>query len=262
MFELVIACAPFETTAVSIGVVFPPYQEHRYCPVKNSRGRRTQYLLQHEKPFPALVVDPSTFYRVFTNEVTFSFEWPALLRRYDDNVTVRKVSRENEDADTGDIPWDLLDEWDSTEYVSGILPEYKREHLSSAIAFPNVTKEELPTCWHEQGMTLLWNDHFVPKDHPARVHIGEGPFLVLRDESYLLAFTRDPNSKERIKNVKAGGNRLVLESMSTHSLTIAHGGYFVMANTAKVLKYPSKTDEVKIVTNEDYLNIDAHVRVA
>lgn len=214
MFEFAIACVPFEMQTISNSIVSPPYKEHRYCPVLTTRGRHTQYL-QHEQSYPALVVKPSVLYSAYTNDISVSFDWAALFRRYDDIVIAQEevIHEENH----GDIPWELLD------YITDAVPEYKPEHIEHAVAFHNVTDEELPISWLEKGMTVVWNDKFVPKDHPARKHCGEGPFLVVRDESFLIEFTQGAPEKTR-----SGSNRVVLESVIDQRMTIAHGGYFLM----------------------------------
>lgn len=213
MFELMFACeAHFEMPLAISSAVSPPYKEHRYCPVLIARGRHKQYL-EHEQPISALVAKPSALCNPFPVQVSVTFDPAAFLRRHDYQVIPEKIA--DADENHGDIPWDLLD------YITDAIPEFKPEHITSAVAFRNVTEEDLPRSFFEEGMELAWNDKYIAKNHPARKHCGEGPFLVVRDESYLITFT--PGSPEKTKK---GSDRLVLENLSTGHMIIAHGGYF------------------------------------
>lgn len=224
MFELFIAQAPFEMPVTSNTLAPLSNEERRYCPVLFARGRPTQYLDKHEAPFPALVVEQQALYRLYTDQASVSFEWPALLRRHDDNVTVKELIHE---VANDEIPWELLD------YITDAIPEYKPEHIESAVAFHNATEKELPIRKFTTGMKLVWNDDIIAKDHPAREHCGEGPFLVVRDEECVVMFTRD-RTQERVTNVKRGSERLVLESMTGRNTVIARGGFFKIAPREKL----------------------------
>lgn len=223
MFELAVANSPLKTPVV-LNTVLVPNQERRYCPVFITRGRPTQYLEHHETPTPALVAKNCLF-KLHSDQLSVTCDWSA-LRRVDRNVDVGVIPQFEEKEDF----LSLLD------YITDVIPEFNPEHINDVVAFHDVTERELSTCHHTEGMVLVWNDDFVSKNHPARRHCGEGPFKVVRDESYLIAFKMDLKgysekckglgNSSHLTGIKSGSNRLVLESVTTHNTMIAHGGFF------------------------------------
>lgn len=111
-------------------------------------------------------------------------------------------------------------------HIKDVIPELAAEEISNAVAFHEVTDKNLPSCYFVVGDVLRWNETFIPQRHPVRRHCGEGPFKVVRDESYLVAFVKDSNNKVT-SDIKVGSNRLVLLNLSSLSLVIAHGSFFI-----------------------------------
>lgn len=115
------------------------------------------------------------------------------------------------------------------DYIKDAIPEMETEQAAQAVAFHEVTDKDLPICCFMTGDVLVWNDAFIAKEHPARRHCGEGPFRVVRDESYLVAFEKDPIHNRVRGAIKVGNDRLVLLNLPTQCLIIAHGGVFTAA---------------------------------
>ncbi len=156
--------------------------EQRYCPVNDHSRGPAQYLERHE-PNPALVAE--------------------------------------EQSHVSDQTLDDQDLWDYIrESIADVVPNPKTVDVTKATAFHNVTSKQLPSCYHETGEVLMWNYRYVPRDHPARQHCGEGPFLVIHDQSYI--------TMRHMKGsyMEPGMDRLVLMNLRTRVLIIAHGGYF------------------------------------
>ncbi len=112
------------------------------------------------------------------------------------------------------------------DLIRDAVSELAADDIASAVAFHEVTDQNLPPCHFVSGDVLIWNDAFVPKKHPARRHCGEGPFKVVRDENYLVAFVTDRNNRVT-SDVRTGKDRLVLLNLSTFGLIIAHGSFFM-----------------------------------
>ncbi len=118
--------------------------------------------------------------------------------------------------------------------IKDAIPELAAEEISNAVAFHEVTDKDLPSCYFVAGDVLKWNEKFISPRHPARRHCGEGPFKVVRDESYLVAFVKDSNSKVT-SDIKTGSNRLVLLNLSSLSFIIAHGSFFIAVQEKRSL---------------------------
>lgn len=182
--------------------------KRRYCPVLKTRGQPAQYLeKKHDQTQSALVAKNDTALDLVT------------------------------DLETGTDQDDLID------YIRDAIPELEPREAANAVVFHEVTDKDLPPCSFMTGDTLVWNDTFIPPGHPARVHCGEGPFKVVRDETYLVAFTKDAHHS-RPTNYNVGNNRVVLQNQRDQTLIIAHGSLFSEAKVGTTGVFNTPADKL------------------
>ena len=191
--------------------------ENRYCPVFLTRGQRAQYLYpKHEPSPPAALVAPSFVSRVIERLHKLSMpDWKAFLRGYADIAANDSVNEFDDDHDP-----------EFLAYLREMVPALTPEDIANAKIYDNMTGKDLPPVFHHKGMLLVWNDvdEIVPKDHPDRIAIGEGPFEVIEDEEYLVAIWPHGEHPTRV-----GGHRIVAKTGegADERWIIAHAGFFV-----------------------------------
>jgi hypothetical protein len=142
----------------------------------------------------------------------------------------------------------LYDLDDLHEYLKSMVPKLEEEDLDSLVAFHEVTDVPLPVCLFMTGELLMWNDVFLARNHEVRVCIGEGPFLVTGDNSYLVAVPTENGQKPVL-----GNDQLVLYDLHNQKLIIAHGGLFKAIKKQRKLYYqPATAGSSKMVLTRNH----------
>lgn len=218
--------AHFEGNPPSSYLVFSTNGKYRYCPVfEKTRGPHKQYLYHDQyRPFSATVTKSSVPYSASYEGVSASFDWKPLdgWNTKEPFMIERRVSKMEERSSI---------EQEFAEYLARAIPKCHID-LGSAVVFHNVTEEKPPLSFLEEGMMVVWNDQYLPRDNPARVHCGEGPFLVVKDDNYIVSFDviyNDDHIASIHKNANADAkprsHRVILKCPDENFLISAHEGY-------------------------------------
>lgn len=240
--DVVITCgARFEGNPPLNYLVFSTNGEHRYCPVfAKTRGPHKQYLYSNQhKPSAAIPTKSPVLYSASYKGVLASFEWTPLggWNTKESFMTEKRVSKIEECKKS------FLKELDS--YLSWVFPKIRFD-LENATVFFDVTKEKPPCSYLEEGMMVVWNDEYLPRNNPARVHCGEGPFLVVRDNNCIASFIHDKDGtgSDVCTKIRPGDDRVILKCPNEDFLISVHGGYL-----RRMAKYRQRTEYALFLTD-------------
>lgn len=207
--------AHFEGVYPPTHLVFSTNEGHRYCPVfEKTRESHEQYFyLNQYRPSSATVAKSSVLYSASYEGVSVLFDWKPLdgWNTKEPFMIERRVSKMEERKKN------FLQELDS--YLSWVFPGFRFD-LESATVFTDVTKEKPPQSFLEEGMLVVWNDKYLPRNNRVRKELGEGPFLVIWDDNHIVSV-----SKNSVVEIKPRNHRVILKCPDENFLISAHEGY-------------------------------------
>lgn len=244
--DVVVTCgAHFEGNPPSSYLVFSTNGKFQYCPVfefEKTRGLHNQYLYPDQYGSPtATVAKSSVLYSASYEGVSAFFEWKPLdgWNTKEPFMVEKRISKIEERKKN------FLQEFDRD--LSLIFPRFRFD-LESAAVFTDVTEEKPPRSFLEEGMLVVWNDKYLPRNNPARKHCGEGPFLVIWDNNHIASFhvtyDKDSSISDVHTKIKPRDYRVILKCPDEDLLISVHGGYL-----RRMAKYRQRTGHVLLLTD-------------
>lgn len=189
------------------------YDPQRYCPVDLPRGRRKQYFLHHTPPS---LVAQYQFQSANLVPLSQSADFTNVLHELPDIYSRKAVYDECEQFEKGVL----------LESIRNIVPELNNVDIPNPRAW-QCPSRPLPNVIFKKGDTVAWNDEAINWDNPARINVGDGPFIVCMMNNDIVDITISEHDRSNsVTHVYRHGH-IALESIETGYALFTDPGYFI-----------------------------------